>query len=175
MGGVWAEGEGGNIDIFYDFRNAYKCIGILKNMLLYCFKEVPRSLRTTLATARRCHMCGEPDSQHHCFRGCSHSNVKAVRIETTRALQDYERDHSRSLGATAEDLQTVSLMRGIIHEYNNCADAGRVWTGNWDRTMITRLQISTDTANISKKQCRKLRKVLHPMYAIIAQGANDIM
>jgi Fe-S-cluster-containing hydrogenase component 2 len=42
--------------------------------------------------ACKCHMCGEPDSQHHCFRRCQHSNVKAVRLETTRTLQDYEKD-----------------------------------------------------------------------------------
>ena len=100
---------------------------------------------------RKCHMCGEPDSQHHCYRGCTHSSVKAIRIETTRALQDYERDHSRSLGTTVEDLQTVSLMRGVIHEFSNCADAGRVRTGNWDRAMVTRLQTSTDTPAISKR------------------------
>ena len=124
---------------------------------------------------RKCHMCGEPDSQHHCFRGCAHSNVKAIRIETTRTLQDYEREHSRSLGTSVDDLQKVSLMRGVLHEFSNCADAGRVWTGNWDRSMVMRLQNSTATSSISKKQCRKLRKILHDMYAIISQGANDIM
>ena len=66
-------------------------------------------------------------------------------------------------------------MRGVIHEYNICVDAGRVWTGNWDRAMITRLQTSTATAAISKRQCRKLRKTLQDMYTIISQGANDIM
>ena len=29
--------EGGNIGIFYDFRNAYKCIGILKNCLVMTY------------------------------------------------------------------------------------------------------------------------------------------
>jgi sentrin-specific protease 1 len=72
-------------------------------------------------------------------------------------------------------MQKTSLVRGVIHEYLNCADAGRVWTGNWDRAMIMRLQTTTDTAMISKKQCRKLRTILHDIYTIIAQGANDIM
>ena len=120
-------------------------------------------------------MCGEPYSQHHCFRRCQHSNVKAVRIETTRALQDYERDKKRSWGSSMEDLQKLSLVLGIMQEYMNSADAGRVWTGNWDSSMITRLQSSTGTTLISKTQCRKLRTILLEMYAIISQGANDIM
>jgi hypothetical protein len=66
-------------------------------------------------------------------------------------------------------------VRGIMQEYMTSADAGRVWTGNWDSMMIMRLQSSTGTTSISKTQCRNLRTILHEMYAIISQGANDIM
>jgi hypothetical protein len=74
-----------------------------------------------------------------------------------------------------EDLQKLILVRGTMQENMNSADAGRVWTGNWDSTMIMRLQSSTGTTLISKPQCRKLRTILLEMYAIVAQGANDIM
>ena len=35
--GLGGRGEGSNIDIFYDFRNAYKCIVILKNCLVMTY------------------------------------------------------------------------------------------------------------------------------------------
>ena len=76
--------------------------------------------------------------------------------------------------ASTEELQKLALVRGVIHEFHTCQDAGRVWTGNWDSNMIGRLQRTMGMEHFSKKQCRRLRKILHDIYEIIAQGVNDI-
>ena len=124
-----------------------------------------------------CHMCDTPDSQHHCFRWCNHSNVRAIREETSSALRHYEQMHSTRIpDETLADQQLkVGLIRGVIHEFHNCADAGRVWTGNWNSSMVTRVQTSIMADRLTETQCRALRSTLHELYDIIAQGANDIM
>jgi Ulp1 family protease len=124
-----------------------------------------------------CHMCHASDSQHHSFRWCTHSNVRAIREETIEALGNYERLHRdlRAEDGTAEEHRIqLAFIKGIIHEFHTCSDAGRAWTGNWSSGMIARLQTCTQVEHITKKQCRRLRTVLHELYAIIAQGANDI-
>ena len=129
-------------------------------------------------TMTRCHMCDGPDSQHHCFRWCTHSNVQAIRNETTRALQAYaqqRRSLAEDLGSRMEHRQHFDLIHGVIDEYHNCADAGRIWTGNWSRSMVTRLQNNSGTEHITKKHCNALRRTLYELYEIITQGANDIM
>jgi len=68
----------------------------------------------------------------------------------------------------------LAFIKGVINEFHTCSDAGRVWTGNWDSSMIARVQASTQIEYITKKQCRRLRVILREMYAIIAQGVNDI-
>ena len=40
--------------------------------------------------------------------------------------------------------------------------------------MIMRLQTGCRAEHITRKQCRRLRILLHEMYAIISQGANSI-
>ena len=124
-----------------------------------------------------CHMCNATDSQHHSFRWCSHSNVRAIREETIEALENYKRLHEdrRAEDGTEDDHRLqLAFIEGVIHEFHTCPDAGRVWTGNWSSGMITRLQTSMQMERITKKQCRSLHSILQSIYAIIAQGANDI-
>ena len=126
----------------------------------------------------RCHMCKEIDSQHHCFQTCMHSNVRAIRDETAQSLRTYEQQHKLwipDVETEDEHILTLGLIRGIIHEFHHCVDAGRVWTGNWSRAMVDRLQTNFGRFTITKKMCRRLRGVVAEMYEIISQGANDIM
>ena len=74
-----------------------------------------------------------------------------------------------------EKMQTLSVVRGVLDELHSCRDAGRSWTGNWNSAMVNRVQRRSDTDHITKKFCRKLRRILLEMYSIIAQGAGDIM
>ena len=127
--------------------------------------------------AALCHMCNAPDSQHHSFRWCNHSNVRAIREETNQALQAYEQQHQiwHSEYCTDDDHRLqLSFIRGVIHEYYTCQDAGRVWTGNWNSCMVMRLQTGCRAEHITRKQCRRLRVLLREMYAIISQGATAI-
>jgi len=89
-----------------------------------------------------------------------HSNVRAIREETTTALREYELLHRHwRPEVETEDDHTLRLgfIRGVIHEFQNCDDAGRVWTGNWSSEMIHRLQDNANKEIISRKQCRRLR------------------
>jgi uncharacterized OB-fold protein len=131
------------------------------------------------AEARRvmmqCHMCGEIDSQEHCFQHCTHTNVASIRIKTLTTLETLAMQHTDTDSSLDNHELHARLIRAIIGMLETEECSGRIWTSNWNSAMIQNLSDILNLRKVSKKVLVSLRKTLLEMGGIFADGVREIL
>ena len=99
----------------------------------------------------QCHMCGEMDSQDHCFQHCTHINVASIRTKTLTTIETLAMQHTDTDSSLDNHELHVRLLRAIIGMLETEECPGRLWNSNWNSAMIQNLSDMLNLRKVSKK------------------------
>ena len=118
--------------------------------------------------ARKCKLCGMPDSNNHWLNECSYGALSKIRLEImadlNRILLSYREKSTlhRQLGAAFKQILTTTSI------------PARIWTGNWSINQIKEFENMINPELLPLFTPNTLSTIILPLERILAEGALNM-
>jgi len=120
------------------------------------------------AEARKCLLCGMPDSNNHWLHECSFGAIRKLRLEImgdiNRILLSYREKSTlhRQLGTAFKQILTTT------------SSPARIWTGNWSMQQNEEFEHMINPELLTLFTPNTLTNIILPIERILAEGALNL-